>query len=541
MGFAKTIILTVCFFLFSMSLFSQEIPEIFFELVSIHPESAMVRIGGVNGVLPIDAIKYQMNMVRGEREGFQFAILPRNSENVSINKIEIHKIKANCPAETIYQVLALNHTTPPTDGMFIVPPRDLGLIPDVLMPLAGREIVNVANKIQDKGVPLTYYLEFSAESDQASGNYEYVVEVHTNNNIQKFPVYVQVQDIVLPARFPFRSASCWNWSLNKYFGRELNKNEKLIYWKFFLDYRLSPCSFFGKTPDPTPADLKEFESTQLTLICLMQINGRNPKIISEKEKEVLSPKLKLWRSELIELDRINDAVILLADEPKSGSEEICKVNAKWLKEQFPELKIWIATRPSKEWSAFIDVFDVVTAHSTNLYKAHSHDAEAMAWWRKEKPFPNGEYWLFHSVEPYYPFTNVRLDNLPIEGRISGWQCANLKVDGYEYFWITDWGNNIENKNTSWPKRATEWHTGLSGAGTLCYPDEKMKPMPSLRLVNLRDGFEDWALLGLFYKFKVQNNLIQNLSKWKDFSTDPKLLLDARESIFKEFEKHGQLK
>ena len=108
--------------------------------------------------------------------------------------------------------------------------------------------------------------------------------------------------------------------------------------------------------------------------------------------------------------------------------------------------------------------------------------------------PRTEYWWFHSVEPYGPYPNIRLDNLPIEARVSGWQSALYGVDGYEYFWMTDWKDNKDSKDLPWPQRAAKWKTGMSGAGTLCYPDEQGRPMPSLRLVNLRDGLEDWALI-----------------------------------------------
>jgi hypothetical protein len=197
--------------------------------------------------------------------------------------------------------------------------------------------------------------------------------------------------------------------------------------------------------------------------------------------------------------------------------------------------MWSATRPKTPWDEFSDIFDTVTARSTEFYGAHSYDEFALRRWFQSHP--NGEYWWFHSVEPYAPYTNLRLDNLPIEARVAGWQNAQYAVDGYEYFGIDDWSDNIENMSVAWPERAAVWKTGLSGAGILCYPDEKMRPMPSLRLVNLRDGIQDWALLELLNPRRTrmkQPAALESVSKdLTHFTNDPKVLLDARRAVVQE--------
>ena len=190
-------------------------------------------------------------------------------------------------------------------------------------------------------------------------------------------VTVRVHALTLPARLPFRLAVCWNWLLggkDGYYGRDLTPEEKRAFWNFCLDFRLSPCSFFSKEPDPPPAELKDLRARGLSLVCLMQVSGRKAKPLSDKQKERYAPLLKQWRAELEQQGLLNDAMVLLADEPTPGQEDIHRENAKWLKEQFPELKVWLATRPAQAWSGVVDVFDVATAHSTDLYKAHSHEA-----------------------------------------------------------------------------------------------------------------------------------------------------------------------
>ena len=502
--------------------------------VTIHPVSAMVRIGGTGGAaLPLPADRFTIDMVRGESEGLQFAILPTGSGPAGV-VLSVHVPDRPAPRAQLYRVVAINHSAPPSTGMFMVPPRRLGMVPDVLMPLGRQAVRALAIRPGPGQPPLTFYLEFRAGRDVQPGVYPYPVSIEVAGATASLLVSVQVYEVLLPVRLPFRTAVCWNWSLDGYYGRALTDAEKRVFWNFCLDYRLSPCAFFSRMPDPDPSHLAELVDRGLSLVCLTQVSGRKPRPLSEQARARYAPLLRQWRGQLKELDMLNDAVVLLADEPPDSSIDVCRDNAAFFKEHFPEVKIWVATRPSSDWAEFTDVFDVVTAHSTDIYKHHSHEAEAVRLWRGAKPYPAGEYWWFHSVEPYSPYVNVRLDNLPIEARICGWQSALYGVDGYEYFWIADWSGNVDSRQVPWPKRGDVWNSGMSGAGTLCYPDPKMNPMPSLRLVNLRDGLEDWALiemLGLSRSHPARRRITAPVtSDLATFTTDPEVLLRARRAV-----------
>lgn len=506
--------------------------------LSIHPASSMVRIGGAGGTgIPGTASSYRLEMVRNEREGFQFAVLPPDGKGGQVClggrvHVGIRAESQGAPEFSLYQVLAVNHVAPPTSGQFVVPPRHLGLIPDVLVPSAGGRQGTFALTAAGE-VPLTCYVEFHTTDKTVPGTYRYTIQAGDKTQTD-LRVVVDVRAPVLPGRLPFRTATMWNWSLEDYYGRPLTSEEKKVFWNFFLDQRLSPNNFFGKTPDPSPSEAAAagLKARGLSVMNLTFVGGKKPKPLSDEYKAKMGPQLKRWREQLQQAGLLDTAVILLADEPQPGTADLCRRNAAWFKEQFPEVKIWVATRPAPEWD-FADVFDVVTANSTDFYKAHSHTEEAMAWWRHARPLPGGEYWWFHSVEPYAPYTNLRLDNLPIEARVAGWQSAVVGVDGYEYFWMTDWSANKDTRDLPWPARAAAWKTGMSGAGTLCYPDEHMRPMPSLRLVNLRDGLEDWALLEMLSRNGREGMRQAVSSVTKDllhYTTDPQVILDVRSRI-----------
>ncbi len=392
--------------------------------VTLHPASAMVRIGGADGApIPPKANSYNLEMVRNEREGFQFAVLPptgksgrwyQEAANVMIG---VSADAPDAPEVALFEVLPVEHIAPPTTGQFVIPPRRLGQVPDVLMPLRHHLRLRSPGK-----TPVTCYVEFHTTAKTRPGTYRYTAwvggKIHSDLRI-----LVTVAEPTLPDRLPFRTSTTWNWSLDDYFGRPLKPEEKRVFWTFFLDQRLSPTAFFAKTPDPSPTDAQQadLKARGLSVMNLTFVGGKKPRPLTDAAKAKLAPQLRQWRDELQAAGLLDIAVILLADEPEADAAPVCRENARWFKQQFPEVKIWVATRPAPAWD-FADIFDPVTAHSTDFYKPHSHTAEAFEWLRKTHP--RTEYWWFHSVEPYAPCTNVRLDNLPIEARISGWQTPS---------------------------------------------------------------------------------------------------------------------
>jgi hypothetical protein len=83
----------------------------------------------------------------------------------------------------------------------------------------------------------------------------------------------------------------------------------------------------------------------------------------------------------------------------------------------------------------------------------------------------------------------------------GWLSWKAGVSGFEYWSASSWGEN--------PKRLTkgyldeiesDWQANTfgkyNGDGYLIYPGPEGKLLSSIRLENLRDGFQDWELLAM---------------------------------------------
>ncbi|OFX29426.1 MAG: hypothetical protein A2W92_13360 [Bacteroidetes bacterium GWA2_42_15] len=124
----------------------------------------------------------------------------------------------------------------------------------------------------------------------------------------------------------------------------------------------------------------------------------------------------------------------------------------------------------------------------------------------------------------------------IDGRLLGWICFQTGVTGFEY-----WSPNHWKGNSSPPMLRGGWKANTfndyNGDGYLTYPGPDALPLASLRLANLRDGFEDYEYLYLLKKLGGNPASIQQVVAGPlDFTSDPELLYHVREEVAKEIEK-----
>ncbi len=146
-----------------------------------------------------------------------------------------------------------------------------------------------------------------------------------------------------------------------------------------------------------------------------------------------------------------------------------------------------------------------------------------------------EAWLavccYPSVRP-----NFFLEYPAIDGRLIGWICYRTGVTGFEY-----WSPNHWNGNHSGPGLRGGWKantfSNYSGDGYLTYPGPGIRPLSSIRLENLRDGFEDYEYLHLLNSLGGDmDNLTKVVSSPGSFTSDPAILYRVRNQMAEEIEK-----
>jgi len=97
---------------------------------------------------------------------------------------------------------------------------------------------------------------------------------------------------------------------------------------------------------------------------------------------------------------------LIGDEPPQKALPTIRANAIWLKQQWPELKIWMAARPQKELMDVVDIWDAITAGSTSTTGPRL-DAETLDMPARRPASPNSGVPLIRAVSAA---PNVRLDD-----------------------------------------------------------------------------------------------------------------------------------
>ncbi len=113
-------------------------------------------------------------------------------------------------------------------------------------------------------------------------------------------------------------------------------------------------------------------------------------------------------------------------------------------------------------------------------------------------------WAYVSCQPTYtaPYQNILLFNDGTEARTMFWTCYELDVTGFLY-WHTynynDAGTLTYTMRCPFPKEGP-------GDGILIYAGSafgQLDPIPSIRLINMREGIEDYQLLTMLEAAKGQ--------------------------------------
>jgi hypothetical protein len=100
-----------------------------------------------------------------------------------------------------------------------------------------------------------------------------------------------------------------------------------------------------------------------------------------------------------------------------------------------------------------------------------------------------------ACEPKYtaPYQNILLFNDGTEGRTMFWTTYKQGATGFLYWHVSYYDAS---GNTTYTMRNPISKTG-PGDGILIYPGSaynQLDPIPSIRLLNMRDGIEDYQLL-----------------------------------------------
>ena len=323
------------------------------------------------------------------------------------------------------------------------------------------------------------------------------------------------------------------------------------YGDFMLKHRLTPEGDISRTRLPVLEELEYYRGRGLgafNILNMVEDRGRRtwvcnslPEIYTPEFKEAMFAKLKPYIEELRKRGLSEQAYIYTFDERGEDYAEIMTDFFGMVKEHFPEVSTLTTSYITQ------DILGMKSLHTDwmcPLTPAYHFD-------EAEKCREAGmQVWSYICCGPRYPYANIMCRFPLIESRVFPWQAYHQKMDGLLY-----WGVNIWHRANNTPIDASrgpflEWSVEsfesipIYGDGILIYAGTDGQPIGSIRLANLRDGFEDYEYLDQLGEKKGSMKIgreycLPVTTSLTDFTRNPETLYRQRCEIARELAKMNE--
>ncbi len=418
-----------------------------------------------------------------------------------------------------------------------------GNIPDPLIPMdaAVEYGENTIKKGQNGGLWVTVYVPKETKAGTYEGTYELTIECGGKESIIDIPVSVEVFDYTLTDSV--NAKTLFSWRHHQVAAGELDGSNEMMtkYYEFCLDYRISPQAFPLEvlSEEEYMDDVLTYydQFSTYTLQCYVgSISGELDRYSARIEEQIFA----IAKECTSERNLFDKTMIYFIDEPgfekdtirnsvtqrsntmksylqtcvdkikadKSGTYDGLKSIPNWENSitEIPSIiplgrssVVWLVNNENTpEGQALLSALSCICPLFPNFtddlrdkvfYIAEKYDLEL--WW----------YGCVANLEPT-PTYFVGDENL-LSARTISWLQKKYDIQGNLYWDIAgytwDQANSGSGYNTAlyeWPDR--DGNGGLqAGDGNLVYPGAAYGvygPLPSLRMMSIRDGMEEYELL-----------------------------------------------
>lgn len=391
-----------------------------------------------------------------------------------------------------------------------------GSYPDGLVPI---DLARDAGELKveagaNQGIWITVYVPAKTPAGTYTGAFPLTIDSTTYN----IPVSVKVYDYELPVGgenytlYVSRSSTMMATELDS----TLAMKEK--YYEFFLDYRINLNALPVETLDVEElvAVVKRYAADdRVNVYCLPSTTTGLTYHDYPLWKEQI---LRLAQESTAELNLLEKAAVYYIDEPEGqGQIPQAVANLSTWNSMMNEIVAEIAADTSGAYDAFkaIDnwqehitgIRNVVTCspESTQISDLcnvwcpgfggffNAYDRE----WKVERAKAKGaELWWYGCNGPLAPYPTLHLDAELTTGRIVSWLQQAYQVTGQLYWSVSTASNPYEDYWFSHESNVKQ-SVIANGDGYLVYPGAKYGydgPLPSMRLMAVRDGYEEYELL-----------------------------------------------
>ncbi len=418
-----------------------------------------------NGVLePFKTTPVQLRAARGEWESFQFVV---TAGQKPIEKLEITPnglasiVSDFIPAQNL-QIYRENYVyvAQPSGNRELTPKW----WPDALIPLS------LASKSIEAGKSAVFWASLKIPADAVSGDYYGEIDFKADGAPRRLALTLTVEKAKLPppkirgtVALYYDALRDWYLKNGQTFSDAQWTIQKKRYYDFLLDYGLNAYDL------PVAWNSSEAESYL-----------QNPRVLSVRTPPLDSPDFSLALEKLGATKTLGKAFYYWIDEPQTPA-DFARVRETTAKLRPLGIKHLVTAHPNL---ALKDAVDIWCPNLGDFFGIGHLDFKVLAAERKL----GRETWFYTMVEPKYPYPTWLLDDDAASMRAFGPLMARNGLSGFVYSMAHGWGPK--------PLENLQSFAGTNGDGTLIYPAEivgGVGPMPSIRLMLLRDAMEDAEL------------------------------------------------
>ena len=439
----------------------------------------------------------------------------------------------------------------------------LGYYPDALVPIEladkyGELSVNAEN---NQGLYITVYVDANTPAGIYSGKFVLTldgkkIEIPVSANIRD---YTLTDECTLKTSFNINCGYVSAGEMN--YSGEIYKN----YYDMLLDYRLSAVSL----PVTDLSDTAEFislvkeyhDNPKVSAYCIPYTVGAVNEITVRNSSTYLNVMKKsvLALAEICtpETNYFDKAYIYCLDESDSSESEmqnsIRVLNSVY--SMMEECVAEIAADKTEKYDGLknienwqdilISIKNVVPMSGPFTYNSWENETittllDKVSIWcptydklnsesqrkiiAEKAEYYDSDIWWYGCMTPKSPYPTFHIDDTLLSARVLGWMQKEYDVDGILYWSVINTIANDSSWNT-WPVDVYETPYTRSnlpaGDGTLVYPGARYGvdyPLPSMRLMSLRDGLEEYEMLA------DAERTFEEIAEEKDIETDGKLML-----------------
>ncbi len=337
--------------------------------------------------------------------------------------------------------------------------------PDALIPVNRQNINIKANKTE------AFWVAVHAPQQSVPGEYFGEIDITADGETpRRLFVSLEVDKAQMPKPTMRGTVAVYYDLLRDWYAKNLNLpfDEKLKrqYYDFLLDYHINAYDLPVAWDSP---QANAYLQDQRVL------SVRLPPI---SQPENLQTALKALRAN----NALHKNFYYHIDEPAPQRYEEVRETWKKLQAIDPAIKQCVTLHPNEGLEGAVDIW----CPSIGDFFGMGHlDKDMLAAQRKK----GRETWWYTMVEPKYPYPTWLLDDDSEAVRSYGGLMARYGITGFVYSMAHGWGPK--------PLENLQSYAATNGDGTLLYPAELVGgsgPMPSIRLMLLRDAIEDYELM-----------------------------------------------